>query len=51
MTVENGSVKVEDITFSIDGATYTGKVKGNRIEGVVKAADRETAFSAERSSR
>lgn len=49
-TIESGTVKMHDITFAIDGATYTGKVQGNSITGTVKAGVQERRFTARKVS-
>jgi SAM-dependent methyltransferase len=46
--VENGVVRIDRITFTVDGATYSGRVKGDRIEGSVTAGGREKRFTAVR---
>lgn len=49
-TIENGTVKVSEITFAIEGATYTGKIQGNSITGIVKAGGQERRFTAKKVS-
>jgi precorrin-6B methylase 2 len=44
--VENGTVKLDEITFSAGGITYTGRVKGNTIEGVANSGERREKFTA-----
>jgi hypothetical protein len=47
-TVENGTVKVDEITFTAGPYTYTGRVQGNTIVGTVKTGGREQRFTAKR---
>ncbi len=50
-TIESGTVKANDITFAIEGATYTGRVQENSISGTVKtAAGQERRFTARKVS-
>ena len=46
LTLENGEVKVNEITFTAGQATYTGHVRGNTITGTVKTGGREQKFRA-----
>jgi precorrin-6B methylase 2 len=46
--IENGRLNGASISFRSNGADYTGKVNGNRIEGVVKSAGAERPFTATR---
>lgn len=46
--IEKGTVRVDDITFVVAGATYTGRVKGDRIEGSVTTGESEKRFTAVR---
>jgi SAM-dependent methyltransferase len=48
VSVDSGTVRTDEITFTAGGATYTGRVKGDRIEGTVKSGERETKFTARR---
>jgi SAM-dependent methyltransferase len=47
--VESGRLRGDQITFSAGGAQYTGRVNGNTIEGTVKTAGGERAWTATRS--
>ena len=40
-TISQGRLKGEEITFVANGQTYTGKVRGNRIEGTTWSATRQ----------
>jgi SAM-dependent methyltransferase len=46
--IENGTLRLDEITFTIAGATYTGRVQGDRIEGSVTTGDRQMRFTAVR---
>ena len=46
LTLENGAVKVDEITFTAGQATYTGRVRGNTITGTVKTGGNERRFTA-----
>jgi hypothetical protein len=48
LKIENGTVKVNEITFTAGQATYTGRVKGDTITGTVKTGGREQRFTAKR---
>ena len=48
VTIENGTVKVDEITFTAGQAAYTGRVQGNTIVGTVKTGGREQRFTAKR---
>lgn len=48
LPIENGTLRVDEITFTIAGATYTGRVKGDRIEGRVTRGERHERFTAAR---
>lgn len=43
-----GKMTGDQIGFTVNGQTYTGRVNGNRIEGTVKAGASSTAWSATR---
>jgi len=48
-SVENGHLKGEEITFTVAGAQYTGRVNGNSMTGSVKKPDgTEAKWSASR---
>ena len=48
-TVENGHLKGEEISFTVNGAQYTGRVNGNSMSGSVKNTDgTESKWSATR---
>ena len=48
-TVENGHLRGDEITFSVGGAQYTGRVNGNAMNGSVKKPDgTESKWSASR---
>jgi SAM-dependent methyltransferase len=47
-TVAKGRMNGEEISFVAGGQTYTGKVKGNRIEGSVTTASGPVAWAAVR---
>ncbi len=47
-TVAKGRMNGEDISFVAGGQTYTGKVKGSRIEGTVTTASGPVAWAAMR---
>lgn len=49
-TIESGTVNVNDITFTVDGTTYTGKVAGNAITGTATAGGQERRFTAKKVS-
>jgi precorrin-6B methylase 2 len=44
--IEGGRLRGEEITFSAGGNQYTGRVNGDRIEGVVKSAAGDRPWSA-----
>jgi SAM-dependent methyltransferase len=46
--IENGTLRLDEITFTIAGAAYTGRVQGDRIEGNVTTGDRQMRFTAVR---
>lgn len=46
--IENGAVRGEEITFTVAGVVYTGRINGNRIEGTEKSEKRERPFTAVR---
>jgi SAM-dependent methyltransferase len=47
--ISNGKLRGEEISFRAGGADYSGRVRGNRIEGTVKdSSGNETAFAATR---
>ena len=46
--IENGRLRGEEITFSAGGNQYTGRVNGDTIQGRVKGAGGERAFTATR---
>jgi SAM-dependent methyltransferase len=46
--IEKGTVRVDEISFVVAGATYTGRVKGDRIEGSVMTGDGEKRFTVVR---
>jgi precorrin-6B methylase 2 len=48
--IENGTVKVDEITFVIDGATYAGRIEGDTITGTIKHEGQERRFTAKRVS-
>jgi SAM-dependent methyltransferase len=43
-----GKLRGEDVIFVMDGATFRGKVSGDRMEGTVTRNGRESAWSATR---
>jgi SAM-dependent methyltransferase len=47
-SIEGGRLRGDVITFTIDGAEYEGRVKGNRMEGTVKTAGKTSAWRASR---
>ena len=49
--IENGTLRGDAISFSVADATYSGRVKGDRIEGLVKSGTREQRFTATRQSK
>ena len=48
LKIENGTVKVNEITFTAGQATYTGRVQGDTITGTVTTGGREERFTAKR---
>jgi SAM-dependent methyltransferase len=48
--IANGALRGDQIRFTADGAEYTGRVNGERIEGTVTSDGRTTAWTATRSS-
>ena len=46
--ITDGRIKGSEISFRMDGQSYTGKVNGNVIEGMAKTGDKETRFQATR---
>jgi SAM-dependent methyltransferase len=48
--IANGTMRGEQIRFTVDGAEYTGRVNGGRIEGTVTSDGRTTPWTATRSS-
>ena len=48
LNVENGTIKVDEITFTVGQATYTGRVQGNTIAGTVKAGGKQQRFTAKK---
>ena len=49
--ITNGKLRGDEISFTAGASQYTGRVKGNRIEGTVKSADRTANWLATRSGR
>src|SRR5688572_20020589 len=45
LTLENGAVKVDELTFTAGQATYTGRVRGDTITGTVKTGGKEQRFT------
>jgi SAM-dependent methyltransferase len=48
--IANGALRGDQIRFTADGAEYTGRVNGERIEGTVTSDGKTTAWTATRSS-
>jgi SAM-dependent methyltransferase len=48
VSIENGKLRGEEITFSAGGAEYTGRVNGNRIEGTTRSGGRSSSWTATR---
>ncbi len=48
MTIANGRLRGDQLSFSAGGAEYSGRVNGNAIEGTVKTAGNNSAWSATR---
>jgi hypothetical protein len=48
LNVENGTIKVDEITFTVGPATYSGRVQGNTIAGTVKTGGKEQRFTAKK---
>ena len=46
--VENGAVRGDEISFTVAGVLYTGRINGNRIDGTQKSDKRERPFTAVR---
>ena len=46
LTVENGTVKVDEITFTVGQAAYSGRVRGDTMAGTVKSGGKEQRFTA-----
>ena len=46
--VENGVVRGDEISFTVAGVLYTGRINGDRIEGTQKSDTRERPFTAVR---
>jgi hypothetical protein len=46
--IEQARVRGEDITFTVAGAQYTGRINGNTMQGTVKTAEGERKWSARR---
>jgi precorrin-6B methylase 2 len=46
--ISNGKLRGDQLTFSVDGTEYTGKVLGNRMEGVAVAAGNRQNWTAAR---
>jgi precorrin-6B methylase 2 len=49
--IENAAVRGDAISFVAGGATYNGRVKGDRIDGAVKSGNREHPFIATRQTK
>jgi SAM-dependent methyltransferase len=49
--IESGKVKGDEITFTVAGATYTGRVAPDGIKGTVNAGGTESAWTATRSAQ
>jgi len=50
VTVANGRLRGDEISFSAGGALYTGRVSSNAIEGVVKSGGSSRKWRASRAS-
>ena len=48
--IENGRLRGDQISFTSGGAQYTGRVNGNTIEGTVKTAEGQRAWTAKRAA-
>jgi precorrin-6B methylase 2 len=48
LEVQNGLVKVNDVTFTIGEATYSGRIRGDAIEGTVENPSGRQPFVARR---
>ena len=46
--IANGKMNGDRITFTVGGASYSGRVKGNSIEGTVKSSDGTRNWTATR---
>ena len=46
--ITDGRLRGADLTMTIDGAQYTGRVNGNTIEGTVTAAGKTAPWKATR---
>ena len=46
--IANGRLRGDQLSFSAAGAEYSGRVNGNAIEGTVKTAGNNSAWSATR---
>jgi precorrin-6B methylase 2 len=49
--ISDGRMRGEEITFTIGGSRYTGRVNGNAIEGTVTSGGRTSNWKATRSHR
>jgi hypothetical protein len=50
-TISNGKMNGDRITFTVGGASYSGRVKGNAIEGTVKSSDGTRNWTATRAGK
>jgi hypothetical protein len=49
--IADGQLRGDQITFSVNGAQYTGRVNGNAMAGTVKTAGKSADWSATRTGR
>lgn len=47
----NGKLNGDQITFTVNGQTHTGRVSGERIDGTIKAGASSNAWSATRDAK
>jgi SAM-dependent methyltransferase len=51
VAIEGGRLKGEQITFSVNGGSFTGRVNGETIDGTVKSGSGSSGWKATRTAR